>query len=49
MRQLIKKVAIKVLGKSNGKGQSNKKTWWWNEKVQLMVMAKREYYRRSKN
>lgn len=32
MTNNIKKMAIEVLGKSKGKGQSDKKTWWWNKK-----------------
>lgn len=35
-----------MLWKSKGKGACDKKIWWWNKKVQLMIKVKRECYRK---
>src|ERR1041384_8822259 len=46
MKECIKKVASKVLGVSNGTGTRPQDTGWWNEEVQKVIKAKREWFKR---
>uniref|UniRef100_A0A8D8YAF2 Craniofacial development protein 2 n=3 Tax=Cacopsylla melanoneura TaxID=428564 RepID=A0A8D8YAF2_9HEMI len=40
--EIIKRVGVKVMGMTSGKGApENKESWWWNEEVQGMVKLKK--------
>src|ERR1041384_1175122 len=46
MEGCIQKVANNVLGVSKGMGTRPQYTWWWNEEVQKVIKAKREWFKR---